>query len=130
MCGGETGHFGQGEQASALELRYPITPSNWSWARPGCAGRRELRSEIGEHVGVEQLSDAEVISASCVDPAAFGTVFDRHATVLHRYLVRRVGAVEADPILGDLFLIVSRNAPRSRPTANPPGRGSTGLAPI
>lgn len=54
---------------------------------------------------MEHISDAAVISASLTDPAAFGTVFDRHATVLHRYLVRRVGAVEADALLGELFLI-------------------------
>jgi len=54
---------------------------------------------------VEQVSDADVISASLTDPAAFGRIFDRHATVLHRYLVRRVGPVEADALLGELFLI-------------------------
>lgn len=54
---------------------------------------------------MEQDSDAEVISASLTDPAAFGSLFDRHATVLHRYLVRRVGVVEADALLGELFLI-------------------------
>lgn len=54
---------------------------------------------------MEQDSDAEVISASLIDAAAFGCLFDRHATVLHRYLVRRVGAVEADALLGELFLI-------------------------
>ena len=39
-------------------------------------------------------SDAEVISASLVRPEAFGAIFDRHATVLYRYLVRRVGVEE------------------------------------
>jgi RNA polymerase sigma-70 factor (ECF subfamily) len=40
-------------------------------------------------------SDAEVVIASLEQPEAFGAIFDRHATALHRYLVRRVGADEA-----------------------------------
>ena len=54
---------------------------------------------------MEQVSDADVISASLTDAAAFGRIFDRHATVLHRFLVRRVGPVEADALLGELFFI-------------------------
>ena len=70
---------------------------------------RELVAEFGEDDGVEHLSDAAVISASLGDPPAFGNLFDRHATVLHRFLVRRVGAVEADTLLGELFLIAFEN---------------------
>ncbi len=66
---------------------------------------RELAAAFGEDDGVDQLSDAEVISASLRDPTSFGDLFDRHATVLHRFLVRRIGAVEADTLLGELFLI-------------------------
>ena len=50
-------------------------------------------------------SDAEAISASTHDPSAFGVVFDRHGTTMHRYLVRRVGANDADALLGELFRI-------------------------
>jgi RNA polymerase sigma-70 factor (ECF subfamily) len=50
-------------------------------------------------------SDAAVIAASLDDPARFGALFDRHATVLYRYLVRRVGAADAEHLLGDLFLV-------------------------
>ena len=50
-------------------------------------------------------SDAEVIAASLERPEAFGAIFDRHATALHRYLVRRVGVEAADPLLGDLFRV-------------------------
>src|ERR1044071_9597561 len=50
-------------------------------------------------------SDAAVIVASPDDPARFGALFDRHATVLYRYLVRRVGAADAEHLLGDLFLV-------------------------
>jgi RNA polymerase sigma factor (sigma-70 family) len=54
---------------------------------------------------VEPDSDAALIAASCGDPARFGAIFDRHATVLFRYLVRRVGVDEADPLLGEVFRI-------------------------
>jgi RNA polymerase sigma factor (sigma-70 family) len=50
-------------------------------------------------------SDAEVITASWRDPAAFGVLFDRHATTVHRYLVRRVGRDEADALLSETFRI-------------------------
>ena len=59
----------------------------------------------GEDTGVEDLSDADVIAASLDDPVRFGAIFDRHATVLHRYLVRRLGADEADGMLGEIFRI-------------------------
>lgn len=51
------------------------------------------------------MTDAELIAASVEDPAAFGHVFDRHGTTLHRYLVRRVGASDADGLLGEVFRI-------------------------
>ena len=54
---------------------------------------------------VNTESDAAVIEVSRREPAAFGTLFDRHATVLFRYLVRRVGPGEADGMLGEVFRI-------------------------
>ena len=50
-------------------------------------------------------SDAEAIAASADDPATFGVLFDRHATTLHRYFVRRVGPNDADGLLGEAFRI-------------------------
>jgi RNA polymerase sigma-70 factor (ECF subfamily) len=49
--------------------------------------------------------DSAVIAASLEEPARFGALFDRHATVLFRYLVRRVGVDEADELLGEAFRI-------------------------
>ena len=49
--------------------------------------------------------DSVVIAASISDPERFGIVFDRHATALFRYLVRRVGVDQADPLLGDVFRV-------------------------
>jgi RNA polymerase sigma factor (sigma-70 family) len=59
----------------------------------------------GEDTGVLQQSDADVIAASAVRPAHFGLLFDRHATVLHRYVVRRLGPDDADAIVGEVFRI-------------------------
>jgi RNA polymerase sigma factor (sigma-70 family) len=54
---------------------------------------------------VEEESDAAVIAASLHDPVRFGTIFDRHATVLHRYLVRRLGPDEAEAMVGEVFRV-------------------------
>ena len=53
----------------------------------------------------EDESDAAVIASSLHVPARFGAIFDRHATVLHRYLVRRLGPDEADGMLGEVFRV-------------------------
>jgi RNA polymerase sigma-70 factor (ECF subfamily) len=54
---------------------------------------------------MDSASDADVIAASLDEPARFGAIFDRHATALFRYLVRRVGPDEADGLLGELFRV-------------------------
>ena len=54
---------------------------------------------------MEEETDAAVIAASICEPAQFGAIFDRHATVLHRYLVRRLGPSEAEAMVGDVFRI-------------------------
>ena len=63
------------------------------------------RAAAGKIGFVEELSDARVIAASVADPRRFGAIFDRHATVLHRYLVRRIGPDEADGMVGEIFRI-------------------------
>jgi RNA polymerase sigma factor (sigma-70 family) len=50
-------------------------------------------------------SDSAVIAASLEDPAAFAVIFDRHAGVIHRFLLRRVEPGEADGLLGEVFRI-------------------------
>ena len=67
-------------------------------------------------------SDAAVISASLDDPGRFGTLFDRHATVVFRYLVRRVGVDDAESLLGDVFRIAFEKRASydgERPNARP-----------
>lgn len=52
-----------------------------------------------------EASDAAVIGRSVSDPPSFGVLFDRHAAVLFRFLVRRVGPEVADALLGEIFRI-------------------------
>ena len=54
---------------------------------------------------METASDAEVIARSLGEPGAFALVYDRHAAVLYRFLVRRVGGTAAEAVLGDVFRI-------------------------
>jgi RNA polymerase sigma-70 factor (ECF subfamily) len=54
---------------------------------------------------VDEWADAAVIARSLDDPPAFAAVYDRHASVLFRFLVRRVGRDTADELLGDVFRI-------------------------
>jgi RNA polymerase sigma-70 factor (ECF subfamily) len=71
---------------------------------------------------METASDAEVIARSLGEPAVFAFVYDRHAAVLFRFLVRRVGAVAAESMLGEVFRIAfERRAAfdRARAAARP-----------
>ncbi|WP_308168796.1 RNA polymerase sigma factor [Nonomuraea sp. NEAU-A123] len=48
-------------------------------------------------------ADAAVIKASLRDPERFAEVFDRHAAVLHRYVVRRLGPDHAEDVVAEAF---------------------------
>src|SRR5213596_2710401 len=74
-------------------------------APSGPAGGANQAACAGKDAGVEAESDAAVILASLQQPARFGTIFDRHATVLHRYLVRRLGPDEAEAMVGEVFRV-------------------------
>ncbi|HSJ43588.1 MAG TPA: sigma-70 family RNA polymerase sigma factor [Euzebyales bacterium] len=54
---------------------------------------------------MDPRTDAEVIGCSVRSPESFGELFDRHATTMFRYFVRRVGPDDADSLLGELFRI-------------------------
>jgi RNA polymerase sigma-70 factor (ECF subfamily) len=67
-------------------------------------------------------SDAAVITASLDEPARFGAIFDRHATTVFRYLVRRVGVDDAESLLGDVFRLAFEKRATydsERPNARP-----------
>ena len=71
---------------------------------------------------MDALSDAEVIGRSIDAPQCFATVFDRHAGVVFRFLVRRVGRDTADELLGDTFRIAFERRATfdvGRPSARP-----------
>ena len=71
---------------------------------------------------MDDESDAVLIAASIDQPARFGPIFDRHATVLHRYLVRRIGPDDADGLVGEVFRIAfekRRTYDPGRPSARP-----------
>src|SRR5690606_32150746 len=67
--------------------------------------RAEPVAASEEHGVMDARTDAEVIACSLAAPASFGEVFDRHATTMYRYFVRRVGPDDADTLLGELFRI-------------------------
>jgi RNA polymerase sigma-70 factor (ECF subfamily) len=71
---------------------------------------------------VDTCSDAGAIAASLDRPAAFAAVYDRHAGVLFRFLVRRVGRDTADELLGETFRIAFERRSTfdsTRPDARP-----------
>ena len=91
------------------------------------------RGRTGRGGHLSRASDAAVIAESIDRPAMFGTIFDRHATVVHRYLVRRLGPDDAEAITGEVFRIAfERRAAFDPERAGDgardgvaPGRGST-----
>jgi RNA polymerase sigma-70 factor (ECF subfamily) len=69
-----------------------------------------------------ERSDAEVVAASFDDPRAFAALFDRHAGLVHRFLVRRVGPDTGDELLGETFRIAFERRSSfdvERPSARP-----------
>ena len=54
------------------------------------------------------LDDATVIRLSLDEPERFEVLFQRHAPVIQRYVVRRLGADQADDIVAETFLLAFR----------------------
>lgn len=48
-------------------------------------------------------ADAAILAASVADPQAFAVLFERHFTVIHRWLHRRVGAPLAEDLAAETF---------------------------
>ncbi|MEU6424823.1 RNA polymerase sigma factor [Microbispora sp. NPDC046973] len=70
----------------------------------------------------DRVDDAELIRRSRRDPEAFADLFDRHASALHRYVARRLGASLADDVVSDTFLTAFRKRERydlTQPDARP-----------
>ena len=69
---------------------------------------QELNVSPAEHVP----TDAQVIAISLHEPAEFAEVYNRHAAVIHRYLLRRLGAEVAEDLTADTFTAAFRSRSR------------------
>lgn len=56
-------------------------------------------------MSISEQSDADIVRSSHQSPAAFASLFDRHAAVIHRFAARRVGETLADDLISETFLI-------------------------
>lgn len=72
---------------------------------PGC-GQDAVVGAVAEELG--RLTDAEAIERSLDDPQAFVTLFDRHFSLLHRYLCVRGGEAQADDLTAATFEVAFR----------------------
>ena len=66
--------------------------------------------------------DSTLVRRSLTATEDFAAVFDRHASAVHRYVSRRVGAVVADDLTAETFLVAFRQRRRydlSQPDARP-----------
>jgi RNA polymerase sigma-70 factor, ECF subfamily len=54
------------------------------------------------------VTDAELIRASFVNTTAFAVLFDRHYRAIHRFLHGRIGALAADDLASETFMIAFR----------------------
>ena len=50
-------------------------------------------------------TDSDIIRRSRDSPAAFGELYDRHASVIYRYAARRAGEFAADDVTSETFLV-------------------------
>jgi RNA polymerase sigma factor (sigma-70 family) len=69
-----------------------------------------------------EATDAQHIERSLSSPQAFAILFDRHARSVHRYLIKRVGPLNAEDLLGETFVTAFRsrgNYDLSRDDARP-----------
>jgi RNA polymerase sigma factor (sigma-70 family) len=71
------------------------------------AGRPALPGELSGPDGGE-LDDAAIIGLSLTEPERFELLFQRHAPVIQRYVMRRLGADAADDIVAETFLLAFR----------------------
>src|SRR5215472_12333188 len=62
--------------------------------------------------GVVDADDAAIIESSGREPEAFGAIFGRHATEIHRFAARRLGGGLAEDVVGEVFLAAFRRRDR------------------
>jgi DNA-directed RNA polymerase specialized sigma24 family protein len=69
-----------------------------------------------------------VIARSRAEPEAFAAIFGRHATEIHRYASRRLGAALAEDVVGETFLAAFRVRARYDVTYSDAGPWLFGIA--
>jgi len=63
----------------------------------------------------EELSDSDLLVLSRTRPEMLGVVYERHASAVYRYLVRRVGVGASEDLLGEVFVAAVAARLRVRP---------------
>lgn len=66
-------------------------------------------------MGIDELSDTDLLSLGRTRPEALGVVYERHAPAVHRHLARRVGTAAAEDLLGEVFAAAVAGRLRVRP---------------
>src|SRR3954452_22007945 len=72
--------------------------------------------------GRAQATDAAVVARSVQEPAAFAKLFERHFSVIHRFLTLRAGEQTAGDLASETFVIAFRRRAEydvTRPDARP-----------
>ncbi len=77
--------------------------SGMIWGQAARPGYRELY--VPDRAIHSVTSDSEIVRRSWDQPAIFAEVYDRHASTVYRYAVRRVGTEAADDVMGETFLV-------------------------
>jgi RNA polymerase sigma factor (sigma-70 family) len=62
----------------------------------------------------EDVSDAEAVSSSLLDPARFAVIFERHYEAVYRYAARRMGAERAEDVASRTFVVAFERRARFR----------------
>lgn len=52
-----------------------------------------------------QTPDSAIVERALHEPEVFAELFDRHAAVVHRYVLRRLGPDGADDVLSETFVV-------------------------
>ena len=69
-------------------------------------GKKGLREPFCGQRAIHSVStDSDIIRRSRDSPAAFGELYDRHASVIYRYAARRAGDFAADDVTSETFLV-------------------------
>ena len=69
------------------------------------AGNTQLM-QLGDQAG---STDAQIVQLSLADPSVFAALFERHASSVHRYLLKRVGPQNAEDLVGETFVAAFRS---------------------